>query len=254
MRTTYFVLFLLVCFTNHALKAQGNEELKEPISKTTSRNITNYDFISKGTWMTGGQFSFATNNYDDYKLLIIEDWQGSSYNFKVTPYVMYAFKDNTGVGLKFSYARSETDLQSLSIGIDDDIAIDIKDSYDVSHMFYTTVFLRNYLGLEQNKRFGLYVDTELSYGYGQGKGTSGSGEDISGTYKTIHELNVGVTPGLTAFINDNFAVELFINLVGLSVKNVQQVTDQVDYGSYTKAKADFKINILSVGFATSIYF
>lgn len=219
-----------------------------------TRHITNYDFITKGTWMAGGQFSFKTNNYDDYKLLFLNDWEATSYDFKVTPYVLYAFKDNTGVGFKFSYSRSETDLKNISIGSGDDVLLDLKDSYDVTHMFYSTAFLRHYLGLEKTKRFGLYVDTELSYGYGQGKSTTGLDQETSGTYKTINEFKVGVTPGLSAFINDNFAIELFINLVGFSVRNVSQVTNQVEYGSYTQTKADFKVNLLSIGFATSVYF
>ncbi len=166
MRKQFISIVLLVAITFcNSVNAQKT---------SINRNIKNYSYVEKGTWITGGQFSFNTKDYDDYKLSVLNGWKGTSYNFKVSPYVLYIFKENTGVGMKFSYARSENDLNNLSLQLDDDLTLTIDDAYDISHTFYATAFLRNYLGLGEDSRFALFVDTELSYGYGQGKTTSGT--------------------------------------------------------------------------------
>lgn len=223
------------------------------IAQEFDRGITNPVFMPKGQWMVGGTMSYKTNNQDNYKFLFIENWDGSSYNFRVTPYFMYTFKENTGVGVKFSYKRTFTDISSFDIKLDDNTSISLNDYESINHMFYTTGFLRNYLALGENKRFGLFVDTELSYGYGQSKMISGTGAELNGTYETINEIQIGVVPGLCAFINDNAALEVSIDVLGLSYKKVNQEFNRVDKGSYTSSGADFKINLLTVKFGVSIY-
>ena len=120
-------------------------------------------------------------------------------------------------------------------------------------MFYTTGFLRNYLALGENRRFGLYVDTEISYGFGQSKIVSGADDNINGTFETINELQIGVVPGLCAFINNNAALEVSVDVLGISFRNVQQEFNRVETGSLTTSGADFKINLFTVKFGVSIY-
>lgn len=242
MRAQIFILFLFIIPSFYSASSQEFD-----------RGIINPTFMPKGQWMIGGTLSYKTNNQDNYKFLFIENWDGNGYNFKVTPYFLYTFKENTGIGGKFSYKRSYTDISSFNIKIDENTDISLNDYESINHMFYTTGFLRNYLALGENRRFGLYVDTEISYGFGQSKIVSGADDNINGTFETINELQIGVVPGLCAFINNNAALEVSVDVLGISFRNVQQEFNRVETGSLTTSGADFKINLFTVKFGVSIY-
>ncbi|MCY1720044.1 hypothetical protein OU798_06805 [Prolixibacteraceae bacterium Z1-6] len=220
---------------------------------TFKREVENPVFMPKGQWMTGGTFSYKQFNQNDFHFLVLDNWNGQNYNFKVTPYFMYAVKDNTGLGGKFSYRRNLKRIESMQIVIDKTI-IDIKATEVLSHMFYGTAFLRSYLGLGDSKRFGLFVDTELTYGMGQGRSKKGLNEEITGTYQTTKEFEIGVVPGLVAFINDYVALEVSVNVLGLNFKKTDQEFNRVDHGSFTSVNTDFKLNLLTLNFGVSIYF
>lgn len=82
------------------------------------------------------------------------------------------------------------------------------------------------MGLGNSKVFGFFNELRLTYGYGQGKTLSGSDEKATGTYQTSHRLQIGAAPGLTAFVTNNMAVEVSINVVGLDFKWIEQTTNQ----------------------------
>ena len=72
--------------------------------------------------------------------------------------------------------------------------------------------------------------------------------------QTSHRLQIGAAPGLTAFVTNNMAVEVSINVVGLDFKWIEQTTNQVEHGSYRQSSADFKINIFSINIGICTYF
>ncbi len=222
-------------------------------NKWDERHINSPIFVPKGEWMVGGSISYQTNELDNFSFIIIENWNTSSYNFKVTPYFLYTFKDNTGVGAKFSYKRSYNKISSLNIKLDDELSFSIGDYESINQMFYSTGFIRNYLAIGNNKRFGLYVDSELSYGFGQNKIISGKDESLKGTYETINEIHIGVIPGLTAFINGYAALEVAVDVLGINYKKIDQEFNRVDKGSLSTSGANFKINLFSIRFGISIY-
>ncbi|WP_430810756.1 MULTISPECIES: hypothetical protein [unclassified Carboxylicivirga] len=224
-----------------------------PQAQEYERGISNPVFMPKGQWMLGGALSYKSNKQDNYKFLLIENWEGQSYNIGLTPYAMYTFKDNTGVGAKFSYKRNYLDIGSFNINIDDETSLTLEDYESINQMFYATVFLRNYLAIGDSKRFGLFVDNEISYGYGQSKIISGTGSDLDGTYETINELGIGVIPGLCAFINNTVSLEVAVDVLGINFRKVDQEFNRVETGSLTSSGADFKINLLTLKFGVSIY-
>ena len=83
----------------------------------------------------------------------------------------------------------------------------------------------------------------MSYGYGQGKDTSGKGNDKTGSYQTTHNLQIGIAPGLAAFVTNFSAVEVSVGVMGFDFKWVQQTRNQVDSGHYNKSSGNFKIDL-----------
>lgn len=204
--------------------------------------------------MGGVTFSYTELTGDNYKLLILDDVNGEGYTFKVSPYAGYFFRDNMAAGVRLNYNRTYADIGSINLDLGDDLTFDISDYKYLEHEYTAAGFLRTYMGLGNSKVFGFFNELRLTYGYGQGKTLSGSDEKSTGTYQTSHRLQIGAAPGLTAFVTNNMAVEVSINVVGLDFKWIEQTTNQVEHGSYRQSSADFKINIFSINIGICTYF
>jgi hypothetical protein len=222
-------------------------------SEKFSRGIVNNTFVPKGQWIVGGSFSYSETSASDYELLIIEDIDGSNYSFKVSPYAGYFFKDNMCIGGRFGYSRTMTKLNSTSLNLTDDLNFDIENFYNLKHIYTGAVFFRNYISLGQSKRFALFNEVRYSAGGGEGKTISGVDENVKGAYQDIFEMELGVIPGITAFIAENVAVEASVNVLGLSYKKYDQTRNQVYQGSLESAGVNFKVDILSINIGVSFY-
>lgn len=106
--------------------------------------------------------------------LVIKDLEGNGYNFAISPYVGYFFRDNISAGVRFAYRRNYLDLGNVDANLGD-ITISFKDLYYLEHKYETSGFLRTYIPIGKSKIFGLFNEARVTYGYGTGKNSTGSG-------------------------------------------------------------------------------
>ncbi|MDH6359237.1 outer membrane beta-barrel protein [Parabacteroides sp. PF5-9] len=218
------------------------------------RGIEQKTFIPKGQWMAGASFSYLEYETDNYQWVVLEDLDLVGYTFKVSPTVAYFIRDNIGIGGRIGYTRTLTDLGNLSLSLGDDLNIDIDDLHMKSHTFFATAFVRTYLNLGDSKRFGLFNEMSVTYGYGEGNSTNQLRGEPKAVHETKNSLNFGVTPGLTCFINDIIAVEASVDVLGLDFKWGEQTINQVEHGSMRSSGANFKINLFSINLGISFFF
>lgn len=100
--------------------------------------------------------------------MVIKDLEGKGYNFAVSPYVGYFFRNNISAGVRFAYHRDYLDLGNVDANLGD-ITISFKDLYYLEHKYETSGFLRTYIPIGRSKIFGLFNEARLTYGYGTGK-------------------------------------------------------------------------------------
>lgn len=62
--------------------------------ETFRRGLEQITFVPRGQWITGVNVSYTQSDFDNYKFLVIENLGGDTYSFKVSPMLMYAFRDN----------------------------------------------------------------------------------------------------------------------------------------------------------------
>lgn len=217
------------------------------------RNIETVNFLPKGQWITGVSVSYSQSNQDNYQFLIVEGIDGDIYSFKVTPTLMYAFKDNLAVGGKFGYSRSRTSLDKAKVVIDSETGYTAENFYMISQDYSAMGVLRNYFSFGRSKRFGMFGELQLEMGFGQSKLRNGKGEDFTGSFQDNFSLNVGVAPGLVMFLNNYSAIEVNVGVLGLSYNHTKQKTDQVYVSNYSSTNANFKINIFSISFGVLFY-
>ena len=245
-RQTYKTLLTLL--TAMLLGAAG-AAAQEPFK----RGLEQISFVPKGQWITGVSVNYSQSNQDNYQFLIVEGINGDTYSFKVSPMLMYCFKDNLAAGGKFSYTRSRTRLDSGSVILDSETTYDADHLYAITSNYYGTATFRNYISLGSSMRFGMFNEVQLELGGGQSKITNGSGDDFTGTFERNFSLNVGLTPGFVMFLSNYSAIEVNIGVLGFGYTDTKSTTDRIYVAHRSTKHANFKINLFSVSFGVVFY-
>jgi hypothetical protein len=239
------IIIALIFLTIGSLRAFGQEPFE--------RELESVVFVPKGQWVAGVSVNYSQSNQNDYQFLIVENLSGDTYSFKVSPMVCYIFKDDMGAGGKFAYSRSLTKLEKGSIVLGEDTSYDVDNLYRLSHNYSAMAIIRNYFSLGRSKRFGFFNEVQCQLGGGQSKIMQGKTNDITGTYERNFTFDVGLAPGLVAFLNNYSALEVNVGVLGFSYTHTKQVNNQI-YISDRKTKyANFKINLFSITFGMSFY-
>ena len=210
-------------------------------------------FVPKGQWIVGGNISYSTHDNENYKFLVIENINSTGYNFKVSPMFAYAIKDNMALGLRGGYNRQLLKVNNADLNLGEDMNLGVSDFYSLKHTSTGSLIYRNYITLGKSKRFALFNEMQLTYGYGQAKLVDSSGAAVTGTYETTHDIAIGCSPGLVAFINNSTAVEVNVGVLGFNYSQTKQVTDQVYVGYRKASQMNFKINIFSIALGIAFY-
>lgn len=210
-------------------------------------------FVPKGQWVTGISVSYSQSHQNNYQFLVMEGINADTYSFKVSPMLMYVFKNDMGAGGKFGYNRSLTKIENADIVLDPETTLNVDHLYKLSHSYYGMAIMRNYFSLGKSKRFGIFTELQFEMGGGQAKLMTGMGEELSGNYQESYNIGVGLAPGMAIFLNDFAALEVNVGVLGFEYKQTNTLTDQI-YNSYTKIKdAIFRVNLFSITFGVSFY-
>lgn len=210
-------------------------------------------FVEKGAWMLGGTAKYSQHINNDYNLLVINDINSTGYKVSANPKLLYMFKDNMGVGLRFSYDRSMLDLASADLSVSQ-ITMSARDCYQIQHKFSAYAVYRAYIPFGNSKRVAMFADLMFGGAYLQGKSFNAGGDYVVGTYGEKYSMELAVEPGLAAFLSDRLAVELNVGIFGLSYSWRDQLRNQVTGGHSDSTSAGFMVNLLSLGVGLSYYF
>ena len=71
--------------------------------------------------------------------------------------------------------------------------------------------------------------------------------------KVTSSFELGLVPGLCAFVTNEVALEVAVGLLGFNYQKVVQTTNQVDVSEMERSGANFKLNIFSISFGLSFY-
>ncbi len=239
----YWMLIVVSLLTATSINAQ----------EVFERKLEQIPFIPKGQWITGVSVSYSQSDQNNYQFLIFENLNGDTYTFKVSPMLMFCFKDNLAAGGRFAYSRQRTRLNTADVVLDSETSYNVDNLYSISHNYFGTAAFRAYLSLGKNTRFGLFNEVQLQVGGGQSKLCSGSGLDLTGTYERNLAVNIGLAPGMVVFLNNYSALEVNVGVLGFNYNHTRSTTDQVYIANRNTKSANFKINLFSISFGVTFY-
>lgn len=217
------------------------------------RGITNYRFIPKHKWIGGVTISVFNFESDNSRLLfsLLKDIDLNLRTLSIKPFVGYAIKDNTVVGLKFGYSRISGGLNNLSLNIED-LELALKDIKYTDDAYSVSFFHRSYIGLDPKGLFGLFNETSIGYSSGSTRFSRGSGETLKYTDTSINQLNVGLNPGIAIAIMPNVGAEVSFGVAGFTYNWEKQRKSSGEVGKRTNSGANFKINLLNINIGITV--
>lgn len=218
------------------------------------RGLYTHLFVPKGQFSFGLQASYGSASSEDLQVLsyITDlDFDGTTYSFK--PYFSYFYKHNKCVGVRLGFSRNEFNLNSFSVDFDDDINFDVRDVKYYTNSTSLELFRRNYIGLDNSRRFAVFNEMALKYGSGSGKFQRLYDNQPKLTETDTNELRLDFSPGLCVFIQEKVAFNVSFGIFGWYWRRDKQVTDGVDEGSRSSSGANFKINLLNLKLGIAVF-
>lgn len=217
------------------------------------RGLYNYLFIPRGKWGFGLTASYGSLNTDDIQILSMMeniDFNGKIYSIK--PFMSYFFSHNQSIGVRFNYSRGTGDLTNLSMDFDDDLNFSLKDVSYYTQSLSTSVFYRNYIGLNKSRRFSVFNEVDLSVGSGSSRFKRIYDSKPRDTRTVITQASLNFSPGLCVFIQEYVSFNISFGVFGLNLRREHQTTDFVDEGSRFTSGANFKFNIFNINFGLMV--
>jgi hypothetical protein len=214
--------------------------------------------MPKGMWVAGFNVSYSEHKNDNYKILVLKDFNSVGNTLSLSPSVQYVFANNQSIGVRFQYSRNWFKMDGISLNLGGDLGDFSVDRFEYDHNEYMGYLIyRYYLSLGASKRFLLFNEVQAGFGGGQQKELSGVGDDgvsyKTGTYQKTFNMKVGLMPGMIAFITNQVAVEVAVGLLGFNFKNITQTTDQTIERSRRTSSISTKIDLLSIQFGMTLY-
>ena len=219
------------------------------------RSILNYRFIPKSKWIGGITFSYANFESDDSRLLfsLFQNFDCNARTLSVKPFVGFALKDNVVLGLKFGYNHTSGRLDNISLQVDD-IDFSMRDMKYTEDTYSFALFHRSYVGLDSDRRFGLFNETSIGYNRGNSRFNRLYNGEQKSTEGTLHEITVGINPGLCVFIMENVSAEVSFGVAGFKYRSERQTNELGEVGKMRNSGANFKINILNINIGITACF
>lgn len=264
LSTKHIRLLLVVLLVGWLLPLSAQEQMSllergdslTRAQRISQRGITNMQnvFIPKGLWITGASVSYSTHANDNYTFMVVENIESEGYNFRVSPLVAYAIRDNMAIGLRGVYSRSNITIDRADLKFGDEetgTQIKVENYKAVQHTYTVSAVWRQYIPLGKSRRFAIF--NEISLGAGGTQGIFAADQPIRGTFEEGYTISLGVSPGLMAFATNDVAIEVNVGVMGINYTDVEQVHNQVSVGHRRSSNMNFKVNLLSIGVGVSFY-
>lgn len=218
------------------------------------RGLYTHLFVPKGQFTCGIQASYGNASSEDIQVLsYITDLDFKSTAYSFNPYISYFYKHNKSIGLRVGFTCTDFNLDSFGLDFGEDINFDLHDvKYNTSKMTIE-LFHRNYIGLDNSRRFAVFQETALKYGSGSGTFQRLYNDTPKVTETTSNELRLDFSPGLCVFVHERAAFNVSFGIFGWYWRHDKQVTDGANEGSRSASGANFKINLLNIKLGVAVY-
>ncbi len=180
--------------------------------------------------------------------------EGTLSTVKISPAAFYFIAKNTAVGARFGYSYTALDIDKASLSLGSDNNFDLSNHYFKNQSYSGLFAVRNYVPLFGSRVFAMFNEIRIGGTKSQGKSFQMDGDEKNGVYSEAYALNIGLCPGITMFLTNNFAFEVSVNVLECNYSYTKQTKNQVYTSSLSHFGTSFKPNLLGLAFSVMYYF
>jgi len=204
--------------------------------------------LNKGDAFVGGTLSLNSKETVNKNALVlnIDDEQSNVISLGVDG--GYALKDNFFIGLGVAYGQTTkrghyTDSEDIQ-----------KYTQAYTNKMEFRPFIKNYVPLGPSRRFNIITQTELSFALQQSISESLVDNEITRTLSKKYVAGIGIRPGISVFVIDNFAIETTVNVAGINYSYEKSETTNQTPTVVKQGLIDLKIDIIQLNLGFFVYF
>jgi hypothetical protein len=216
-----------------------------------------YALLEKGVSYISFNVGFQSNDIDDYwlePLAVVDDIYRRNASGSLA--VGYFTKNNMSVGVKGSYAFSDTRVKVTADLFDLLFNAQTYETNNVSSTYSVAGALKNYVPLNWSHRLFIVNETNLSFSHSHSlaKNIYDNGVKINKIEKDKFSVGLGISPGFMYFMTKGLAFDFSLNPVLIYFEKTDIINNQTDSGKVNNYGLSFKFMPLNVQFGFSYYF
>ncbi|MBP5539397.1 MAG: hypothetical protein J6X69_06180 [Bacteroidales bacterium] len=249
-KTILIFFFALMAFTAQAGQPGNIRKMGEVIgtdaSQASGRSFPKRLFSAKGSWGLGLDGVYLGAKGSDSNLMMLLTGINGGFSFgRVAPMLTYTYADNLAVGFRFTYMGAKGNIDSATaLGLAD-LNMDLSGIGLRLNAYSASVFHRNWFGLDDKGRFGIYLDAALTYQHLRAE---------TSYYGISHRAALSFSPGFEAFVMNFLSLNLSIGLASVYYE-FSTVYDKSwqRTGSSNGFHAGTGLSVLDINFGLTFY-
>ncbi len=219
-----------------------------PFELMSSYYNKNFTPFSKKNIYIGFSMSLENKKLENVNYLVEEVLNGENKNYDINLKGGYFLGDYSMVELDFLYKNARFD--GLIFKDSDTIQ-----SKSLSRGFTIAPYFRNTVPLTANERLSFFVKTGIAYGrLSTVREDLMDTDEIERTYEIINHFRLGISPGVTFFAIENFALEVGLDVLGYELETTRKKINGIEDSRKTRHNVDFEINLFSLQLGVAYYF
>jgi hypothetical protein len=132
---------------------------------------------------------------------------------------------------------------------------DTLQSNTIKRGFSFTPNFRTSIPLTKNNRFSFFTSAGLTLGKSNTlKREIKNTDEIEKSYSENYNLRLGLSPGITFFALENFALEVQLDVLGYELNAEEKTINDKVTSEDIRHNIDFKLNLLSMRLGLAYYF
>lgn len=246
-----FVFMLISILASISSWAQvdnnGVRKKNTPYELITSYYNEDFKPFKKGTIYMGLSMSLEDRSQENTENIFERVIDGNRFNYNFLIKTGYFINDYAMVGLNASVFENKFTGTLLKDA-------DTVQSYSIKRGFSITPNYRTTIPLSQSDRFSFFTMAGLTFGKSSLlKREIKNLDEIQKSFSDNYNFRIGLSPGATFFVLQNFAIEVQLDVIGYELNIEEKTKNEGIKSRDIRHNIDFRMNLLSVKFGLSYY-
>ena len=227
---------------------QDQDEKKySPYELLSSYYNTDFKPFKKGTIYFGMSMSLEDRSMENTENIFQKVIEGDRVNFNILIKSGYYINDYSMVGLNVNIFENRFEGTLFKDP-------DTVESNTITRGYSFTPNYRTTIPLTQNERLSFFTTAGLTFGKSNSlKRDTKNVDEIEKSFAENYNLRLGLSPGVTFFAMENFALEVQLDVVGYELKIENKTKNGIEESRDVRHNVDFKLNLLSLKFGVAYY-